>query len=127
MKYADVHNDHPLNKIVYMKTATRLNQALEPQQILMPAGAHLSVDKHVDEIISYMQDMERRRLGIVLRDNINQVLAAARIFVGLLEPADDKQHEIKQRTTESLALAIEEIRRLTDERSGSLFLETGLI
>ncbi len=109
-----------------MKTATRLNQALE-QQILMPAGTLPSADKHVDEIICYMQDMERRRLGITLRDNINQVLAAARIFVGLLDPADDRQQEIKQRTTESLALAIEEIRRLTDERSGSLFLETGLI
>ncbi|HLZ88329.1 MAG TPA: hypothetical protein VKQ52_13835 [Puia sp.] len=110
-----------------MKTGTRLNQALEQQQILIPVTAQTSREDHVDEIITYMQDMERRRLAIALRDNINQVLAAARIFAGLLEPMDEKQQEIKNRMAESLALAIGEIGKLTDERSGSLFLETGLI
>src|SRR5579859_1137425 len=127
MIYSFAPFDHLLNKNVFMKTGTRLNQALEQQQILIPVTAQTSREDHVDEIITYMQDMERRRLAIALRDNINQVLAAARIFAGLLEPMDEKQQEIKNRMAESLALAIGEIGKLTDERSGSLFLETGLI
>lgn|GEM_PF-4608006 len=110
-----------------MKTGSRLNQTLEQQEILIPVTAQTSRENHVDEIISYMQDMERKRLAIALRDNISQVLAAARIFAGLLEPVDERQQDIKNRMAESLAFAIGEIGKLTDERSGSFFLETGLI
>lgn len=110
-----------------MKTTAGITSTLEKHPSVSSDSNQPSTERHLDELIAYMQDMERRRLGIVLRDNINQVLAAAKIFIGSLAPVDDSQDYIKQRTAESLAMAIEEIGKLTDAQSGPLFQETGLI
>lgn len=102
-----------------MKTTGRSKQTLE----MHPSYAA----EQLNDVIEYMRVMDGMRLNRTLRENISQTLAAARIFIGLLEPSDGHQQLIKDRTAESLTLAVEEIKNLSDESSGSYFRSTGLI
>jgi PAS domain S-box-containing protein len=62
-----------------------------------------------------VQEQERSRFGRELHDNVNQILSAIRLYVGMLTPANVEEKEIKQKVIEYSLLAIEEIRKLSRE------------
>jgi signal transduction histidine kinase len=59
--------------------------------------------------------MERTRLRNQLHDNVSQILAVAKLLLETLKTGSIKDRQIKNKTIEYILLAIEEIRKLSDE------------
>ena len=65
-----------------------------------------------DAVIS-AQEHERKEIGIELHDNINQVLASARLYLGLVRSAAPEHSSFVDETDKLLNRAIDEIRNLS--------------
>lgn len=73
--------------------------------------------KHQKEIAKSIidtQEKERTRLGQELHDNINQLLLVAKLYMGMLKPADGNKM-IAKKVVESLTTAITEIQVISRE------------
>ena len=71
--------------------------------------------EEIAAIVAGAQEKERKLLGQELHDNVNQILSTVRLFIEMLHPADARDTEIRQKTVEYVALAIEEIRKISGE------------
>lgn len=71
--------------------------------------------KNISETTIRVQEQERSRIGREMHDNVNQILSAVKLFVGMLTPAGNAEEEIKDKSIEYLGMAIEEIRKLSKE------------
>jgi signal transduction histidine kinase len=60
-----------------------------------------------------VQEREREEIGIELHDNINQILAASKLYLDVFIKGEDTSPEILIRCHENLNLAMEEIRQLS--------------
>lgn len=65
-----------------------------------------------DAVIS-AQEHERKEIGIELHDNINQVLASARLYLGLVRSSVPEQSSFVDETDKLINRAIDEIRNLS--------------
>jgi PAS domain S-box-containing protein len=65
-----------------------------------------------DAVIS-AQEQERREIGIELHDNINQILASARLYLGLVQSTTPEPSPLIQETDKLINSAINEIRTLS--------------
>ena len=68
--------------------------------------------KEMENLLISVQENERIRLGNELHDNVNQILTTAKLYVEMINPADKKGIELKEKTIEFLMSAISEIRKL---------------
>ncbi len=75
----------------------------------------LQRQKDISETVIRVQEKERTRIGHELHDNVNQILSTAKLFIDMLAPAGKEQQEMRQKSSEYLLLAIEEIRKLSRE------------
>lgn len=73
----------------------------------------LQRQKEISETIIQVSEAERTKLGHELHDNVNQILSTAKLFVDMLAAADAEQQVMKDKCTDYLTLAIEEIRKLS--------------
>jgi PAS domain S-box-containing protein len=71
--------------------------------------------KEISETAIRVQEKERTRIGHELHDNVNQILSTTKLFVDMLTPASKDEKQVKQKSMEYLAMAIEEIRKLSRE------------
>ncbi len=74
--------------------------------------------KHQKEIAKSIidtQEKERTRLGQELHDNINQLLLVAKLYMGLLKPAEAANKVIAKKVIESLDMAITDIQAISRE------------
>lgn len=67
----------------------------------------------VTDAVLSAQEHERREIGIELHDNINQVLASARLYLGLVQLSVPEQASFIEETDKLIARAINEIRNLS--------------
>lgn len=69
--------------------------------------------KEISETIIQVSEDERTKLGHELHDNVNQILSTAKLFVDMLVVAAGEQQILKDKGTDYITLAIEEIRKLS--------------
>jgi len=59
------------------------------------------------------QEKEKKEIGMELHDNINQILAATKLYLDMADSNHESQAEIIKRSKESVTQAIQEIRKLS--------------
>ncbi len=77
------------------------------------AFQQLSQQKLIVETTISAQEKERNELGKELHDNINQILATAKIYVGIVRKDSTNSQELLDKSYEYINDAIEEIRKLS--------------
>ncbi|OQP39836.1 hypothetical protein A4H97_16580 [Niastella yeongjuensis] len=75
----------------------------------------LKHQKEIAKSIIDTQEKERTRIGQELHDNINQLLLVAKLYMGLLKPAEAANREIAGKVVESLDMAIADIQTISRE------------
>jgi two-component system sensor histidine kinase UhpB len=94
------------------------------------ADQALRQQKLITEISIEAQEKERNWLGRELHDNVNQILASIKMFIGMSDSYPDKREELMKRSVDNVDNAIEEIRKLSrtlvDPSIGDLGLIYGL-
>ncbi|MEO8852602.1 MAG: response regulator [Ginsengibacter sp.] len=73
----------------------------------------LSQQKLITETTISAQEKERNELGKELHDNINQILASAKIYIGIVRKDRTNAQELLDKSHEYINYAIEEIRKLS--------------
>jgi signal transduction histidine kinase len=73
----------------------------------------LQLQKSISETVIEVAENERRRIGHELHDNVNQILSTAKLFVDMIAANSPDQQVLKDKSNDYLALAIEEIRKLS--------------
>ncbi len=79
--------------------------------------------------LSQAEDRERKRMADILHDDLQQVLAAARFQLGLLQDgprSDDQQRQITEQVRQMLKDAIEKSRSLSHELSPAVLSQSDL-
>ena len=71
--------------------------------------------KEISETVIQVQEKERTRIGHELHDNVNQILTSVKLFLELLNPVTKEEKEIKNKSSEYITQAINEIRTLSRE------------
>ena len=83
--------------------------------------------QEISETVIRVQEKERTRIGHELHDNVNQILSTAKLYMDMLKPAGKQDKQYKEKVTEYLLLAIEEIRKLSKELVVPQLTQKGLI
>ena len=73
----------------------------------------LEEQKVITGITIRAQEKERNELGKELHDNINQILATAKMYLGLKRSNSTESDDLIERSYEAVVAAIEEIRKLS--------------
>jgi two-component system, NarL family, sensor histidine kinase UhpB len=73
----------------------------------------LRQQKILTEVTIQAQEKERNQLGKELHDNINQVLATIRMFLGMYAESNDKRPDLITKSMSNVSYAMEEIRKLS--------------
>lgn len=107
--FQDISKEKEFEKEAHARTA--LLRELETQL----AEHRLTKQKGITEAIIKAQEDERTRIGHELHDNVNQILASGKLYLSALNKEIGDFAEIKEKTTELLNLAIEEVRTLSKE------------
>ncbi len=79
------------------------------------ADERLQRQKKISETVIHVLEKERARIGHELHDNVNQLLSTSKLFIDVLEPKEDEQLKLKQKSIDYLLAAIEEIRHISKE------------
>lgn len=78
-------------------------------------------------IISSAQEKERKLIGQELHDNVNQILATVRLYIGMLNLPESSDMVIRQKAVEYLCMAIDEIKKVSGELVGTKQNEKSLV
>lgn len=73
----------------------------------------LETQKLITQVTIQTQEQERREIGRELHDNINQILATAKLCVDMAMNEDDIRKELLYRSYDNISKAINEIRSLS--------------
>ncbi|MBO9634199.1 MAG: PAS domain-containing protein [Chitinophagaceae bacterium] len=73
----------------------------------------IETQKLITRITIQTQEQERREIGLELHDNINQILATAKLCVDMAINEDDISKELLYKSYDSISRAINEIRSLS--------------
>ncbi|WP_205513423.1 PAS domain-containing sensor histidine kinase [Longitalea arenae] len=103
-------NDKPVKLIGSLLDLTEIKE-LE-NQLLQEKVKH---QKEIAKSIIDTQEKERTRIGQELHDNINQLLLVAKLYMGLLKPAEAENKLIAKKVLESLDMAISDIQTISRE------------
>jgi two-component system, NarL family, sensor histidine kinase UhpB len=77
------------------------------------ADQALKQQKILTEVTIQAQEKERNQLGKELHDNINQVLATIRMFLGMYAESNGKRPDLISKSMSNVSYAMEEIRKLS--------------
>ena len=72
------------------------------------------------------QEKERDRISRELHDNVNQLLMSAKLHIGAAKGAAEEQHNLLDKASEYLLMAVEEIRGLSKELNSNILANVGL-
>ncbi len=75
----------------------------------------VQAQKEITETILNIQEKERDRVSSNLNENINQILAAAKMFIESIEPSAATFESNKEKAVEYVLMGIKEIRKLYKE------------
>ena len=91
------------------------------------ADQALRQQKLITEVTIQAQEKERNEIGKELHDNINQVLATVKMFLGMSVNNVNKREELINRSLNNVNHAIEEIRKLSRSLVAPSLGDIGLI
>lgn len=91
------------------------------------ADERLQRQKEIAETVIRVQEKEKTRIGHELHDNVNQILLTAKLFIDKTQVCKEEQQEIKEKSSDYITLAIEEIRKLSKELVAPQLKEESLI
>jgi PAS domain S-box-containing protein len=97
----------------------KLERRLEQQQKLK--------QQQITEAVLLAQENERSELGKELHDNINQILAASKMFINTALNTEEPRRDLLTRSMNNISLAIEEIRKLSKTLITPQIKEIGLV
>ena len=103
-------NENPVRMIVSLQDLSEITE-LRDRLIREKIGHQ---QERAESIIN-AQEKERLHLGNELHDNVNQILATARLYLDMIKPTGIQEEEIKEKTKEFILMAYEEIRKLSKE------------
>lgn len=86
----------------------------------------VKLQKKLAETIIMAQEAERKRLAQELHDNVNQLLATAKLFLGGLKTCDARDIEFKTKISQYIDMAFAEIRSLSHSLAVPHFERTKL-
>jgi PAS domain S-box-containing protein len=85
------------------------------QQELTQADEKLNEQKNITESFLNIQEKEKDRISYELNENINQILAAAKMFIESITPANTDGQENIDMAVEYVSLGMKEIKKLYKE------------
>jgi PAS domain S-box-containing protein len=106
--YIIYENEKPIRMIGSLKDISEVKEL----EILLEKQK-LKYDKKIAETVIAVQEKERTYLGHELHDNVNQVLSSAKLYLDLLKPKSKNQRKIRDKVSDFIFMAIEEIRDLS--------------
>jgi len=120
--YIIYENNRPVKMIGSLQDVTHVKE-LEEKLI----QEKIQRQKDITETIFAVQEKERTRIGHELHDNVNQILGTSKLFMDMIKTASRKDANLKEKVTEYILAAIEEIRKLSKEMVTPQLKEKGLI
>ena len=81
--------------------------------------------QQITEAVFNAQEKERKRIGEELHDNINQILAASRLYLDCAVTQPEERMNLIRMGITNISLAIEEIRKLSRELIIPAFIQSG--
>ena len=115
-------NGSPVKMIGSIRDVTEVKE-LEHQL----TEERLQKQNEISENVIQALEKERTSIGRELHDNINQILAVVRLYIGMLHPVTNNEKEIKTRSLEQITSAIDEISNLSKELVIPQLKKKGLI
>jgi PAS domain S-box-containing protein len=83
--------------------------------------------QQITEVVLDVQERERFELGQELHDNINQILATSKLYLDVAIEEQEPRIELLAKSRKNIAMAIEEIRKLSRELITPSLNDLGLI
>jgi two-component system sensor histidine kinase UhpB len=83
--------------------------------------------QQITEVVLGAQERERFELGQELHDNINQILATSKLYLDVAIEERDPRMELLVKSRNNIAMAMEEIRRLSKELITPSLNDLGLV
>ena len=108
-------------KYVHERAHITYNKSGEPVRVIgamQDITNEMEMEARIEKAVTNMQEQERQQLGMELHDNVNQILAAALLYIGLIKNGKDKGHDVNHlvvTTEQYIKEAIEDVRRLSHE------------
>lgn len=114
-----VYNNRPAVLIL----ANDVTQEKELQQALMEEK--ITRQKAIAKAALDVQEKERNEIGSELHDNVNQILTAAKLYIGFMMEETSTEH--LGTTKDLISMAVEEIRRISRVFAPPCLKNTGFI
>ncbi|HYF31727.1 MAG TPA: sensor histidine kinase [Chitinophagaceae bacterium] len=122
-KIAHTNQTYELGLLQEKEAHTEERKILEEQVALERAMKQ----KAITEAVLTAQENERTEIGRELHDNVNQILAAARLYIEMARKDKEGDDSLLARSATYTQSAIEEIRKLAKALITPLIKDTGLI
>jgi PAS domain S-box-containing protein len=101
-------NGKPVKMLGSLRDITKI-KSLESELV----QGKVKQQKELAEAMIEAQEKERKHLGYELHDNVNQLLATTRLFIGMIKANDSESLELKSKACEYVDAACSEIRNLS--------------
>jgi signal transduction histidine kinase len=108
-------NSQPLFHIRETEPFSVVTYIVDLTESELPHKMTEEVTKDFSETLIEAQERERTRIGHELHDNINQILSVIKLFLNMLTPENENEKKIVTKSREYIFIAIEEIRKLSQE------------
>lgn len=99
--------------IIYDITEQKAAEEKLQQQETQLAEVKLNQQRQIARATINAQERERSEIGKELHDNVNQILASAKLFLSTSPLEDEEREKFTNKAAEHIHLAIEEIRKLS--------------
>ena len=97
------------------------------QQLSRLSEERVNYQKKIAQAIINVQEAERKMLGEALHDNITQILATTKLYLGLALEKPGVNEELLKKSTNNILEAIRELRNLCKSLTPSSLEDLGLI
>ena len=104
------------NTLSFKKTKRSAGVALETEVMALELRHHIQEARR----------KERELIGYELHDNVNQILASARLFVEMIVPSSQQDKDIQEKISELVRKAYEEIRMISRKLTSNHCLKNSL-
>lgn len=111
------------------KRSKMVRSLVEKKMLLDQKLLQEKIDKQIQitQATIYGQEKERKEIGMELHDNVNQMLAASKLYLDLAESKPEVMKELITRSRKGIADAIQEIRKLSKSMVPPMMGVNGII
>lgn len=108
--------------------AHNITELVKSQQLLaLENKRYIETTKTVARAVVDAQEKERADIGRELHDNVNQILSTAKLYLDLAKNDDQKRMDLIAKSSQSIANAIAEIRKVSSSLVPGSISDLGLV